>query len=168
MNNKLSTFATIAGLGVYLVIVAYFALDALVSAWVGGYNYLLLAKSFNETPVPLSVKLAYITMAGGVLGGVLRSLKGLHQYGVIAGSFQARYIISYLACPFISILLAFVIYIFTKAGLLVFGSVSGPSALNSSIFCSYVATGFIAGFAWERVVEKCSGLADQLFSKPNE
>lgn len=106
------------------------------------------------------------TFFAGVLGGVVYAYRGFYQSIVEPPSspkaFDPKWIYWYLIRPFASGIFGFVIYAFTRAGLVAFGLPAKASEQNNLMF---FALAFLAGFGFYEFAEFLVQKIKKLFNK---
>lgn len=152
-------------LGCYLLAAAAVALWLLVDVWSRNfvaYRWLLGTEGLTRGQVDVVTPLSYCVV-GGVLGAVILSFQGLHEYAAVRGTFRASYSGSYLVGPWVAAIIALAAYALVRGGLLIFGGQSAPGAPGASNY-AYLALGILTGYAWNKVLRKLGDVANQLFA----
>jgi hypothetical protein len=161
-----SQVVTMILIGFYLLACGAASVYLIVDVWYGRFW-------FYETFLPIDalsaeqeavVRPLTYTVAGGVVGAVIRSFQGIHYYGAVRRDFQISYSASYLVGPWTAALIALAAYALVRGGLLVFGGVEGTEATPGASAYAYFALGILTGFAWEKVLIKLNAVAGQIFA----
>ncbi|MDM0029835.1 hypothetical protein [Variovorax saccharolyticus] len=106
------------------------------------------------------------TVVAAMLGAVLHGLVGLHIHAAILRNFNPTFTGSYLLGPFAAALLAVGLFAVLQGGLLVLGGdppATEPAALRAVLF--HAAVGLLAGLAFDTVVLRLDGVAQQIFGR---
>jgi hypothetical protein len=152
-------------LAVYLVVCGFLGLALMLDTW----SEKLRLLSWLITPAEFGQQKAFVktflyTIEGSLIGAVIVSLKGLHEYGAVKGVFRMSFAGSYLVGPWASILLGAVVYALIRGGLLVFGGVTDIENASEATQFGYLGFGALIGFAWNKVLVKLNAVAEQIFS----
>jgi len=94
----------------------------------------------------------------GVLGSQLRGIYWL-QFQVGRRIFRPTNVLAHIASPFIGALLALIVYLLTKLGLVVLRA-SEKTAVDPQANLIPLTVAFLSGFKWEWVM----GKLDQIFA----
>jgi hypothetical protein len=163
LRHKLALLLLLLFLGLYLIVCGLLAAYALIDAWSSSFRlWMWIFPNLDLTSDSHGfLKTFSYMVAGSVIGAVIRSFQGLHQYGAVQGTFRASYTVSYLVGPWTAALLGVAVYGLVRGGVLVFGGAEEIERPNEATQLGYLGLGTIVGFAWDKVLVKLSSLADQ-------
>jgi hypothetical protein len=151
-------------LGVYLLLCGMAALYFVIDTWSNQFSvfqYIFPRTEIEDLDTGL-LKTLLCTIAGSVIGAVIISFQGLHEHGAVRGTFEASYIGSYLIGPWAAALLGVAVYGLIRSGLFILGGVSEIDSPNEATQFGYLGIGTLIGFAWNKVLLKLSGVADEI------
>ena len=108
--------------------------------------------------------LVYIACSGGI-GGTIYCIRGFYQ-NLGGNNFETNWTWWYIFRPIISAIIGIFAYFMIIGGLM---SISNSPDVNySKSVMFYCAVSFLAGFSFDKFVEKIDLISDTLFSKKNE
>jgi IPT/TIG domain len=152
--------------GVVVLVVALFGLAAIeiyavVAFW---------PPEVSEDPVPAAnffgasialsrdTRFFWIVVAAGALGGTIHAIRSLGWY-VGNRNLRQSWVLRYLLLPAVGALLAFVLYLLLRAGL-----VSGPGSSDASSAFGFAAVSALVGLFSDQAVEKLKQVFETLLT----
>jgi hypothetical protein len=157
-------FVLVLFLGVYLLGCGAASAYIVIDSWSGSFlvwEWLFPALDPQNLDQGFLKTFSY-TVAGSIIGAVMISFKGLHEYGAVQGSFVLRYTPSYLVGPWIASLMGIAVYGLVRGGVFIFAGAGEIESPNEATQLGYLGLGVVVGFAWDKVLTKLESAADQV------